>query len=124
MAMRVGLGSSETPRNAVVSATTAEQKAKKRYPGEAKGFVEEMRFVAMRLHTRDQAKEGQKEVKEPQERSVAKWDPQIEGYLKFLVDSKLVYDTLEGIVQKAAFPACELQSFLLFLEFCFWGGWF
>ncbi|KAJ4708943.1 Heme oxygenase 1 [Melia azedarach] len=43
-----------------VSATTAE-KPRKRYPGEAKGFVEEMRFVAMKLHTKEQAKEGEKE---------------------------------------------------------------
>ncbi|PON39326.1 heme oxygenase-like [Parasponia andersonii] len=88
----------------VVSATTAE-KPKKRYPGESKGFVEEMRFVAMRLHTRDQAAEGEKEVKEPEERSVAKWEPSIDGYLRFLVDSKLVYDTLEEIIQKAAIRA-------------------
>lgn len=83
----------------VVSATTAEM-PKKRYPGEAKGFVEEMRFVAMKLHTKDQAKEGEKE---PQGKSLAKWEPSIDGYLRFLVDSKLVYDTLEAIVQKAAF---------------------
>ncbi|KAK7281644.1 hypothetical protein RIF29_09811 [Crotalaria pallida] len=88
----------------IVSATTAE-KPQKRYPGESKGFVEEMRFVAMKLHTKDQAKEGEKEVKEPQERTVAKWDPTVDGYLKFLVDSKLVYDTLEKIVQEAAYPA-------------------
>lgn len=85
----------------VVSATTAE-KPKKRYPGEAKGFVEEMRFVAMKLHTRDQAKEGEKE---PDTQPVAKWEPSIEGYLRFLVDSKVVYDTLESIVDKAACPA-------------------
>ncbi|XP_062078055.1 heme oxygenase 1, chloroplastic [Humulus lupulus] len=90
--------------NVVVSATTAE-KPKKRYPGEAKGFVEEMRFVAMKLHTKDQAKEGEKEVKEPQERPVAKWEPTIEGYLRFLVDSKLVYDTLEEIIEKAPVPS-------------------
>jgi len=88
----------------VVSATTAET-PRKRYPGESKGFVEEMRFVAMKLHTKDQAKEGEKEVKEPEERPVAKWAPTIDGYLGFLVDSKLVYDTLEGIVQEAAFPS-------------------
>ncbi|KAM4125380.1 hypothetical protein ACJW30_01G307500 [Castanea mollissima] len=87
-----------------VSATTAE-KPKKRYPGESKGFVEEMRFVAMKLHTKEQAKEGEKEVKEPEERTVTKWDPTVDGYLRFLVDSKLVYDTLEGIVDKAAFPS-------------------
>ncbi|TKY73177.1 Heme oxygenase 1 [Spatholobus suberectus] len=87
------------PRKAViVSATTAEKPKKK---GESKGFVEEMRFVAMRLHTRDQAKEGEKEVKQPEEKAVTKWDPSIEGYLKFLVDSKVVYDTLENIVQEA-----------------------
>ncbi|RWR83101.1 heme oxygenase 1, chloroplastic [Cinnamomum micranthum f. kanehirae] len=88
-------------RAVVVSATTAE-KPQKRYPGEKKGFVEEMRFVAMKLHTRDQAKEGEKE---PDTQPVAKWEPSIEGYLRFLVDSKVVYDTLESIVDKAAYPA-------------------
>ncbi|KAE8666887.1 Heme oxygenase 1 [Hibiscus syriacus] len=91
-------------RNVVVSATTAE-KHRKRYPGEAKGFVEEMRIVAMKLHTRDQAKEGEKEVKQPEERTVKVWEPTVDGYLKFLVDSKLVYDTLEGIIDKAAFSS-------------------
>ncbi|KAH7572404.1 hypothetical protein JRO89_XS04G0251000 [Xanthoceras sorbifolium] len=88
----------------VVSATTAE-KQKRRYPGEAKGFVEEMRFVAMKLHTKEQAREGQKEVKEPEERPVTKWEPSVDGYLRFLVDSKLVYDTLEQIIQNAPFPS-------------------
>ncbi|XP_019189601.1 PREDICTED: heme oxygenase 1, chloroplastic-like [Ipomoea nil] len=85
----------------VASSTTAAERPKKRYPGEAKGFVEEMRFVAMKLHTRDQAKEGEKE---PEGQPVARWEPSVEGYLKFLVDSKFVYDTLEKIVEKAPFP--------------------
>lgn len=80
---------------------SADEKKKKRYPGEGKGFVEEMRFVAMKLHTKDQAKEGQKEA---DVQPIMKWEPSISGYLKFLVDSKLVYDTLENIVQKAAYP--------------------
>ncbi|XP_055801908.1 heme oxygenase 1, chloroplastic [Solanum dulcamara] len=88
-------------RMVVVSATTAAEKSNKRYPGEAKGFVEEMRFVAMKLHTKDQAKEGEKET---EGQPLAKWEPSVEGYLKFLVDSKLVYDTLEKIVEKAPFP--------------------
>ena len=72
---------------------------------EAKGFVEEMRSMAMRLHTKEQApKEGQKEVEAPEQRHVAKWDPSVEGYLSFLVDSKLVYDPLEGIINDVAFP--------------------
>jgi hypothetical protein len=37
-------------------------------PGERKGFVEEMRIVAMKLHTRQQApKEGQAEAREEQQ---------------------------------------------------------
>ncbi|XVF76683.1 hypothetical protein PTKIN_Ptkin13bG0286500 [Pterospermum kingtungense] len=91
-------------RNYVVSATIAE-KPLKRYTGEAKGFVEEMRFVAMKQHTKEQAKEGEKEVTKPEEQAVRKWEPSVDGYLKFLVDSKLVYDTLEGLINKAAFPS-------------------
>lgn len=86
------------------STPAAETPNKKRYPGEAKGFVEEMRFVAMRLHTRDQAKEGEKEA---DAQPIGKWQPSIEGYLRFLVDSKLVYDTLDSILAKAVYPSCE-----------------
>ncbi len=59
----------------------------------------------MKLHTRDQAKEGEKEVPEPEERAVTKWEPTVEGYLRFLVDSKVVYDTLEKIVQHPPHPS-------------------
>lgn len=91
----------------VLATTEAAEKSKKRHPGESKGFVEEMRFVAMRLHTRDQAKEGEKEVKQPEERAVTKWEPTVDGYLRFLIDSKVVYDTLEKIVQQASYPYCK-----------------
>jgi heme oxygenase len=69
-----------------------------------KPFVEEMRAVAMRLHTKDQAREGEKE---PQAPPVNRWEPTAEGYLRFLVDSKLVFQTLEDIVDRAAVPWCE-----------------
>ena len=69
-----------------------------------KPFVEEMRAVAMRLHTKDQAREGEKE---PQAPPVSRWEPTVEGYLRFLVDSKLVFQTLEDIVDRAAVPWCE-----------------
>ncbi|KAJ1437848.1 heme oxygenase-like [Sesbania bispinosa] len=83
----------------ILSAITAEKANKK-------GFVEEMRFVAMKLHTREQSKEGQKEAKEPEERAVTEWEPTIHGFLKFLVDSKLLYHTLENnIIQHAAYPS-------------------
>ncbi|KAL8206243.1 hypothetical protein R6Q57_009794 [Mikania cordata] len=65
------------------------------------GFVDEMRSVAMKLHSKDQSKEGEKETEGKPWR---KWNPTIDGYLKFLVDSKLVYDTLDNILNKADFP--------------------
>ncbi|KAL4571490.1 hypothetical protein LXL04_018250 [Taraxacum kok-saghyz] len=80
------------------TAGAAEERTSKRCTG---GFVDEMRSVAMKLHTKDQAKEGEKET---QGKPWRKWEPTIDGYLKFLVDSKLVYDTLDKILDKADFP--------------------
>ncbi|KAF5184325.1 Heme oxygenase 3 protein [Thalictrum thalictroides] len=84
-------------KSVVVSESTTEKQLKKRYPGEAKGFVEEMRFVAMKLHTKDQAKEGEKEA---DVQPIMKSEPSNQGYIRFLVDSKVVYDTLESIIEK------------------------
>ncbi|KAG1335566.1 heme oxygenase 1, chloroplastic [Cocos nucifera] len=85
----------------VLAGRTVEMPRKKRSSSAEMGFVEEMRAVAMKLHTRDQAKEGEKEPDAP---PVGKWEPSLQGYLRFLVDSKLVYDTLETIVHKASCP--------------------
>ena len=75
-----------------------------RRPGENKGFVEEMRFVAMKLHTREQApKEGEKKA-DPEQKPMAQWQPTKEGYLKFLVESKAVYDAMEEIVASGDSP--------------------
>lgn len=103
----LGVEAPSTSSNSfVVRASSASaEKAKARYPGEKKGFVEEMRFVAMKLHTKDQSKEGEKES---DAQPIGQWEPTIEGYLKFLVDSKRVYDTMESIVQKASHPSYEL----------------
>ncbi|KAI3811175.1 hypothetical protein L1987_20893 [Smallanthus sonchifolius] len=83
---------------AVVGAPAAAERSIKRYTG---GFVDEMRSVAMKLHSKDQSKEGEKET---QGKPWPKWEPTTDGYLKFLVDSKLVYDTLDKILDKAEFP--------------------
>mmetsp|Transcript_81293 Transcript_81293/g.128163 ORF Transcript_81293/g.128163 Transcript_81293/m.128163 type:complete len:324 (+) Transcript_81293:32-1003(+) len=66
-----------------------------------KGFVDQMRAVAMRLHTPQQSKKGKKEATEEQERPVSQWKPTLEGYLRFLVESKAVYDRMESIVAEA-----------------------
>ncbi|CAM9272621.1 unnamed protein product, partial [Phaeothamnion confervicola] len=59
-------------------------------------FVQgEMRAVAMKLHTRDQAREGQKET---QGKKFNEWEPTREGYLQFLVDSRLVYGAFDKAI--------------------------
>ncbi|KAJ4878393.1 hypothetical protein Rs2_43411 [Raphanus sativus] len=74
------------------------------YPENPKGFVEELRFVAMRMHPRDQAKEGTREYKYPQDGPVATWKFTLEGYLMFLAENKLVFDTLERIIHDSTVP--------------------
>jgi heme oxygenase len=69
-----------------------------RRPGSHKGFVEEMRFVAMRLHTRDQAKEG---TLEESALPIQEWRPTQQDYLQFLVDSKHVYEFFENFMEQS-----------------------
>uniref|UniRef100_A0A7S0BDH9 Uncharacterized protein n=1 Tax=Rhodosorus marinus TaxID=101924 RepID=A0A7S0BDH9_9RHOD len=69
-----------------------------RRPGSHKGFVEEMRFVAMKLHTKDQAKEG---MQEESALPINEWKPAKEDYLQFLVDSKRVYEYIEGEIESS-----------------------
>jgi len=73
-----------------------------RRPGSHKGFVEEMRFVAMRLHTKDQApKEGKMEESVL---PIQEWRPKKEDYLQFLVDSLAVYDYMESTIANSDDP--------------------
>jgi len=59
------------------------------------GFVQtEMRGAAMKLHTRDQSREGEQKAQKP----VSKWEPGRADYLRFLVDSREVYTTFEELV--------------------------
>ncbi|KAK9946559.1 hypothetical protein M0R45_012019 [Rubus argutus] len=89
---------------------------RKQYPGESKGITEEMRFVAMRLRNRNgkkfdpQSDDSQSESDDnaPDESDISEsdgeketWQPSLEGFLRYLVDSKLVFDTVERIVDNA-----------------------
>uniref|UniRef100_A0A2P2JG63 Uncharacterized protein n=1 Tax=Rhizophora mucronata TaxID=61149 RepID=A0A2P2JG63_RHIMU len=100
---------------------------RKAYPGESKGITEEMRFVAMRLHnikgkythktnhtsddddddysnTHDSTNDDASEIAEADEAAegdLGTWVPSMEGFVKYLVDSKLVFDTVERIVDKS-----------------------
>mmetsp|Transcript_23270 Transcript_23270/g.53830 ORF Transcript_23270/g.53830 Transcript_23270/m.53830 type:complete len:264 (-) Transcript_23270:282-1073(-) len=65
----------------------------------APSFVQtEMRGAAMKLHTRDQSREGERAAVTP----VSAWAPQRADYLQFLVDSRAVYACFEELVDEAA----------------------
>lgn len=88
---------------------------RKQYPGEMKGITEEMRFVTMKLRTGEERKskddsagsEAEKlgiegKPDEGLQNNGASWEPSMEGFLKYLVDSKLVFYTIEHIVDESS----------------------
>lgn len=103
---------------------------RKEYPGESKGITEELRFVAMRLRnvngqklsgdavhssSEDEAeeKDGGNLVLSDNDNDesgdgVESWQPSLEGFLKYLVDSKLVFSTVEQIVDESSDVACKI----------------
>lgn len=102
---------------------------RKQYPGEKQGITEEMRFVAMKLRNTkakinskksDRENDGVDDSDESVSSSLADedaansgeiWEPSMEGFLKYLVDSKLVFDTIEGIVDECRDISCESSLF-------------
>ena len=48
---------------------------------------------------------------------LVQWQPSREGYLRFLTESKEVYQTLEGIVAEAHHPDCERSCVPLLLSY-------
>ncbi|KAL0369021.1 UNVERIFIED_CONTAM: putative inactive heme oxygenase 2, chloroplastic [Sesamum calycinum] len=90
---------------------------RKQYPGEKKGITEEMRFVAMKLRNSGKVKrknnsaaDGESEEEETgnvggeedNTEDSETWRPSIEGFLKYLVDSELVFSTVERIVDESS----------------------
>ncbi|KAK2992302.1 hypothetical protein RJ640_020295 [Escallonia rubra] len=100
---------------------------RKQYPGEKNGITEEMRFVAMKLRNNN-AKKGSKKENESDisdeenddegvdesDESVSLgeeedgggcgeiWQPSMAGFVKYLVDSKHVFETVERIVDESS----------------------
>lgn len=89
---------------------------RKQYPGEKKGITEEMRFVAMKFrNSKVKIKsESDDEMKDngdgndgyesvsSEEDDGETWQPSMEGFIKYLVDSKLVFTTIERIVDESS----------------------
>ncbi|PSC74963.1 heme oxygenase [Micractinium conductrix] len=64
-------------------------------------FLEELRDYSMKLHTKSQApKEGQA----PEKREQKPFEPTREGFLQFMVESKVVYEAFEEIMAAAPVP--------------------
>ncbi|PSR99747.1 Inactive heme oxygenase [Actinidia chinensis var. chinensis] len=99
-----------------------QRRYRKLYPGEKIGITEEMRFVAMRLRNVNGKKVEADEDDSDEEDSgdvhdgdgsIAAvgdggpgsggetWKPSMEGFVKYLVDSKLVFDTVERIIDES-----------------------
>lgn len=82
-------------------------------PTESKeySFVQEMRTYAMKLHTREQVQKpgaagakpdghGHGHGGPPPSSSAPQWQPSRQNYLQFLVDSLMVYTSLDNIIEK------------------------
>ncbi|OUZ99823.1 heme oxygenase-like [Macleaya cordata] len=111
--------SSSTAATATTTTTTTStaplirkrKRYRKQYPGENEGIVEEMRFVAMKLRNSNSTKnnnnnnnvdgDGEEESSEAGDDQGVTWQPSIEGFLKYLVNSKLVFQTLERVVYES-----------------------
>lgn len=78
---------------------------RRQYPGESEGITEEMRFVAMRLRNFNGKKVAVDNKSDSEDENSAQendtWKPSMEGFLNFLVDSKLVFHTVERIVDES-----------------------
>ena len=114
------LPSTTPPTKTLVS--RKRKRYRKQYPGESKGIVEEMRFVGMKLRNNNNKKGGQggAEMSEDEEAvpsssgnddDDATWQPTTEGFVKYLVDSKLVFETLDRIIDESNHVACKRVLF-------------
>ncbi|KAH6757814.1 hypothetical protein C2S52_023279 [Perilla frutescens var. hirtella] len=98
-------------RVVVVSAATADDHHQQKQPLEKKKLAEEMRMVAMNLHKRTDDGDKAAVAMAPAGLAISEWEPTLEGYLKFLADTNLIYQALERIVDKAVFPQyAELRN--------------
>ena len=79
-------------KTSIYAVSTEEGTVNKAY-----SFVnEDLRTYAMRFHTKDQApREGKQKAEIP----FTAWEPTRQNYVQFLVDSLLVYETLESLAQ-------------------------
>jgi len=90
-----------TPKPNPKSTLKKRKRYRKLYPGEATGITEEMRFVAMKLRN-DAVSHDQS--------NFDAWPASIEGFISYLVDTHLIFATLQRIVDESDNVSCESNS--------------
>jgi len=90
-----------TPKPKPKSPLKKRKRYRKLYPGETTGITEEMRFVAMRLRN-DAVSHDQPNFDE--------WHASMEGFIAYLVDTHLIFATLQRIVDESDDVSCESNS--------------
>lgn len=111
---------------------------RKEYPGESQGITEEMRFAAMRLRnikgkyvvkTGTGSNEDLDSQQSESENDSVKvdggtWEPGVKGFVKYMVDSKLVFSTVERIVDVSDDVSCKflfgLSSYTTYVVLTFY----
>ncbi|XP_035845727.1 probable inactive heme oxygenase 2, chloroplastic [Helianthus annuus] len=72
-------------------------------PGETHGITEEMRFVAMKLREKkleletDKLDERESDSSDDDASDDLTWEPELDGFLRYLVDSEFVFRTVERV---------------------------
>lgn len=89
-----------TPKPNPKSTLKKRKRYRKLHPGESTGITEEMRFVAMRLHN--------PAVSHDQSNFDA-WHASMEGFISYLVDTHLIFATLQRIVDESDNVSCEFN---------------
>ncbi|KAL4291220.1 hypothetical protein GQ457_14G011920 [Hibiscus cannabinus] len=90
---------------------------RKQYPGKNKNITEEMRFVALRLcniKSKKLTSSSGSYTRIDTENTQSEDEEGMEGFVKYLVDSKLVFNTLERIVDESNDVASEYFFLAIF----------
>ncbi|XP_076949372.1 putative inactive heme oxygenase 2, chloroplastic [Bidens hawaiensis] len=98
------LSSSSPPDNLLPPVKKKRKPYRRLRPGEAQGITEEMRFVAMKLREK-KLKVETDELDEKEGNSDGDgdqtWEPELDGFVRYLVDSEFVFSTVERLIDES-----------------------